>query len=89
VSDRPSERWSLARMAAVAHVTPRHLNRLFRAHVGHTPREYLEGIRFAVAEQALRHGEQTDAAIEAAGIGDARQWRRIRARRQQRGARSP
>jgi transcriptional regulator GlxA family with amidase domain len=81
VCERPHGDWSLPAMAALAHVTPRHLARLFREHVGRSPREYVEGIRVALAERALREGQPVKRAIAEAGIGGARQWRRIRARR--------
>jgi transcriptional regulator GlxA family with amidase domain len=82
VVERPGDAWSLTALAAVAHVTPRHLSRLFNEHVGRSPREYVAGVRVALAERALRAGEPTERAIEGAGIGSARQWRRLRARRQ-------
>jgi transcriptional regulator GlxA family with amidase domain len=82
VAERPGDDWSLPALAAVAHVTPRHLSRLFRDHVGRSPREYVESVRVAIAERALRDGVSTGRAIEAAGIAGARQWRRLRARRQ-------
>lgn len=81
VAERPAQAWTLAALAAVAHVTPRHLSRLFREHVGRSPREYVEGVRVALAERALREGQPAKRAIDAVGIGGARQWRRIRARR--------
>jgi transcriptional regulator GlxA family with amidase domain len=81
VCDHPADDWPLAAMAAVAHVTPRHLSRLFSEHVGRSPREYVEAVRVAVAERALREGQAQKQAVAAAGIGGTRQWRRIRARR--------
>jgi len=81
VCGRPAADWSLPALAAVAHVTPRHLSRLFRQHVGRSPRDYVQGVRVAVAERALRDGEPAKRAIAAAGIGGDRQWRRLRARR--------
>jgi transcriptional regulator GlxA family with amidase domain len=84
VADRPGDDWSLQQLAAVAHVTPRHLSRLFRDHVGRSPREYVESIRVAIAEKALRDGQSTQRAIAAAGIAGERQWRRLRGRAQHR-----
>lgn len=81
VAEDPAGDWSLPAMAAVAHVTPRHLSRLFRRHVGRSPREYVEGVRVAIAEQALRSGRPLKQAVATAGIGGDRQWRRLRARR--------
>jgi transcriptional regulator GlxA family with amidase domain len=80
VCEQPQADWSLQAMARVAHVTPRHLARLFREHVGHTPREYVEGVRVAIVEQALNDGRPAKQAIAAAGIGSDRQWRRVRSR---------
>lgn len=80
VSADPAADWSLEAMAEVAHVAPRHLARLFRAHAGCTPREYVEGLRVALVQRALAAGEAPKRAIAAAGIGGDRQWRRLRAR---------
>jgi transcriptional regulator GlxA family with amidase domain len=85
VSEQPAEDWPLDRLAAVAHVTPRHLSRLFRQHAGQSPREFVEGVRMALAERAMSAGHAPKQAIAAAGIGGDRQWRRMRAR-QRRGA---
>lgn len=77
----PSAAWSLGRMAEVACVTPRHLSRLFREHVGATPHDYLQDIRFALAERAIGEGRATKQAVAEAGIGGTRQWRRMKQRR--------
>jgi transcriptional regulator GlxA family with amidase domain len=81
VCEQPAADWSLQRLAAVAHVTPRHLARLFGEHVGRSPRQYVESVRVALAERALQGGQATKQAIAAAGIAGDRQWRRMRARR--------
>jgi transcriptional regulator GlxA family with amidase domain len=80
VGDDPARAWPLEAMAAVAHVTPRHLTRLFAAHVGRTPREYVEGIRVAQASRAIDAGAAPKQAFSAAGFGGDRQWRRARQR---------
>jgi transcriptional regulator GlxA family with amidase domain len=80
VCETPSAAWSLQSMADVAHVTPRHLTRLFSSHVGATPRAYVEGVRTALAQQALAQGLSTQRALQAAGIRSDRQWRRVRSR---------
>ena len=77
----PSAAWSLGRMAEVACVTPRHLSRLFREHVRATPHDYLQDIRFALAERAIGEGRATKQAVAEAGIGGTRQWRRMKQRR--------
>jgi len=81
VCEQPSADWSLQRLAEVAHVTPRHLTRLFGEHVGRSPRQYVESVRVALAERALQGGQVTKQAIAAVGIAGDRQWRRMRARR--------
>jgi transcriptional regulator GlxA family with amidase domain len=80
VGDDPARAWPLEAMAAVAHVTPRHLTRLFAAHVGRTPREYVEGIRVAQARSAIDAGAAPKQAFSAAGFAGDRQWRRARQR---------
>lgn len=80
VLEAPGEDWSLERMAALAHVTPRHLSRLFREHAGLTPREHVEQVRLALANEAKGAGLQTQRAIELAGFRSDRQWRRARGR---------
>lgn len=78
VCAQPAAAWPLEALADVAHVTPRHLARLFREHVGRTPREYVQSVRVALAERALESGQPLKQAIAAAGIGGDRQWRRLR-----------
>jgi transcriptional regulator GlxA family with amidase domain len=80
VAEHPQQPWPLHSLAAVAHVTERHLSRLFALHVGSTPRAYVEGIRAAVAQRAIDQGQATGHALDSAGIASARQWRRVRAR---------
>jgi transcriptional regulator GlxA family with amidase domain len=80
VCEQPAAAWSLADMAGVAHVTPRHLARLFASHVGATPRAYVEGVRHALAARAVQSGQPTKQVLAHAGIGGDRQWRRMRQR---------
>jgi transcriptional regulator GlxA family with amidase domain len=84
VCEHPGRDWDVPALAAVAHVTPRHLARLFKDHAGITPRGYVEHIRSGLAEQAIARGLPTSQAVEIAGFGTDRQYRRARAR--QRGA---
>jgi transcriptional regulator GlxA family with amidase domain len=81
VCEHPGHDWDVPALAAVAHVTPRHLARLFKDHAGISPREYVERIRGGLAEQAIARGLPTAQAVELAGFGTDRQWRRARARR--------
>jgi transcriptional regulator GlxA family with amidase domain len=80
VCERPREEWDVPALAEVAHVTPRHLARLFKQHAGVSPRDYVEQVRRGLAEQALARGLSTPQALELAGFGSDRQWRRARAR---------
>jgi transcriptional regulator GlxA family with amidase domain len=81
VVDAPGEDWTLDRLAARAHVTPRHLGRLFQQHAGISPREHVEQVRLALADEALRRGLAVQAAVDLAGFHNERQWRRAAARR--------
>lgn len=81
VLDDPAADWPLEKLAALAHVSPRHLARLFAEHVGSSPRAWIEDLRVALAERALREGRATKQAVAEAGLGGTRQWRRVRARR--------
>ncbi|WP_119156790.1 GlxA family transcriptional regulator [Caldimonas tepidiphila] len=76
VSAAPAQDWPLARMAELAHVTPRHLTRLFREHAGVTPRDYVEELRRTMARQALEHGASRARAAKLAGFSSEQQLRR-------------
>lgn len=76
VSAQPAQDWPLQRMAELAHVTPRHLARLFREHAGITPRDYVEALRRATAQQALQQGASRLQAAELAGFSSDQQLRR-------------
>jgi len=80
VVEAPGEDWSLARMAALAHVTPRHLTRLFQLHAGVSPRQHVEQVRLALAGEAHTGGMTREQAAELAGFSSTRQWRRARTR---------
>lgn len=80
VCERPGHEWDVPALAAVAHVTPRHLARLFKDHAGISPRDYVEHVRSGLAEQAIARGLPTAQAVELAGFGTDRQFRRARAR---------
>jgi transcriptional regulator GlxA family with amidase domain len=81
VCEQPGSDWSADALSAVAHVTPRQLTRLFRQHTGLTPRDYVEHVRVALAQQALRRGANGQQAAALAGFRSDRQWRRARGRR--------
>lgn len=76
----PQKAWPLADIAAQAHISPRHLTRLFQQHLGISVRDYLEKLRLAVAEQWLLQGRGVEQAAMAAGFSSPRQLYRARQR---------
>lgn len=80
VCEHPEHHWDAAALARVAHVTPRHLGRLFREQAGISPRDYVERVRLALAEQALAQGAPVARSAELAGFSSPRQLRQARSR---------
>lgn len=80
LSGAPHSPWSLPVLAEKAHVSPRHLSRLFQQHLGISVRDYLEHLRLAVAEQCLLQGQRLEQATLAAGFSSPRQFYRARSR---------
>ncbi len=76
VSEAPTQPWTVARMAKVAHTSARHLTRLFVEHTGATPLQYLRAVRLALAEMSLRAGHSVTRAAELAGFRSDTQLRR-------------
>jgi transcriptional regulator GlxA family with amidase domain len=76
----PQRAWPLADIADRAHVTPRHLTRLFKQHLGVSVRDYLEQLRLALAEQRLLQGSGVEQAAQSAGFTSVRQLHRARQR---------
>ena len=73
----PQQAWDLAAMARAGHLSVRHLDRLFALHAGLRPLAYLQGLRVAVAQQALRNGVTgLERVAQMAGFGSAQQLRR-------------
>ena len=56
----PQRNWDMAALAAVGHVTERHLLRLFIGHTGVSPLRYLQSIRLERARQSLERGAVAD-----------------------------
>lgn len=80
VGAAPGAAWSAEALAAVAHVSPRHLGRLFHTHCGLSPRDYVAQVRLALAQQAQAGGAGVGQAAALAGFSSDRQWRRARQR---------
>ncbi|WP_413505115.1 GlxA family transcriptional regulator [Serratia grimesii] len=76
----PEAEWSVPQVAEKAHVSSRHLARLFRSHVGISVREYHEQLRLTVAQQRLQQGYGLEKAALAAGFSSGRQLRRAQQR---------
>jgi transcriptional regulator GlxA family with amidase domain len=72
----PGRDWDMAAMSAIAHVTERHLLRLFLGHAGVSPLRYLQEIRLLHARQSLEHGASVARAAEEAGFRSGSQMRR-------------
>ncbi len=76
VAASPADDYSLARLAAMAHLSSRHLTRLFREELNTTPARYVELIRFDTAKDLLDAGHSvTDTAVRS-GFGSAETLRR-------------
>ncbi len=76
VCERPNERWTLDGLADAAHVTVRHLQRLFADHALVSPMVYVEKIRLERARQALVRGASVTQAADRAGFASDLQLRR-------------
>ena len=73
--------WSLETMAEVAHVSPRHLTRLFREHAQVAPNEYLRLLRVAQAQTLLADSRlPMERVAELSGFASARDLRRVLAK---------
>jgi len=68
--------WDMTSLAAVGHVTERHLLRLFLDHAGVSPLQYLQSIRLEKARQSIEHGASVTHAAEVAGFRSGLQLRR-------------
>jgi transcriptional regulator GlxA family with amidase domain len=76
ISTAPERDWDMAAMAALGHVTQRHLLRLFLRHAGVSPLQFLQAIRLERARQSLEHGASVTSAAEAAGFRSGLHLRR-------------
>lgn len=74
----PAERAPLARLAALAALSPRHLTRVFRQATGITIQEYATRLRLELARSLLQDPHLTIEAVAArCGFESARQLRRL------------
>lgn len=68
--------WDMVALAAVGHVSERHLLRLFRAQADVSPLQFLETIRLERARKSLERGASVTRAADAAGFQSSLQLRR-------------
>lgn len=74
----PGRAWSVASLAVAAHVSPRHLARLFKDNAGIGPLDYLQQIRIDLAERLLREGSlPVERVAEQSGFSSAHHLRRV------------
>jgi transcriptional regulator GlxA family with amidase domain len=77
----PASRWSVRRLADAAHVTPRHLARLFHDNACIGPLEYLQQVRLELARGLLAGGGLSlEQAAQRAGFSSAHHLRRVQRR---------
>ncbi|MCB1888693.1 MAG: DJ-1/PfpI family protein [Rhodocyclaceae bacterium] len=87
ISRDPVRRWSMTELAALAHVSPRHLARLFKRHAGLNVPDYHQGLRLARARLLMADPRRSmEQVAEGAGFASARDLRRVRARHTRAGA---
>ncbi|GGF31560.1 GlxA family transcriptional regulator [Subtercola lobariae] len=73
----PAADYSVAAMAAHAHVSPRQLARLFADELSVTPARYVETVRLEAAQTLLQRGYTVQSAAELSGLGSAPTLRRL------------
>ena len=76
IGAEPERDWDMAALGAVAHVTQRHLLRLFIDHAGISPLQYLQTIRLERARQSIERGSNVTQAAAFAGFSSGLQLRR-------------
>ncbi|MFV2197837.1 GlxA family transcriptional regulator [Nocardiopsis sp. LOL_012] len=76
----PAADHSAPRLAALAGMSPRHLTRLFGAHLGRTPAAHVEAVRLEAARALLEAGDSVTGAARRSGLGSDESLRRAFAR---------
>jgi len=80
IAAEPESPWQVEEVAARAHISGRHLTRLFRQYLGISVRDYHEQLRIAIARQRIQQGFGLEKAALAAGFSSGRQLRRAQLR---------
>lgn len=73
----PAADHSVPALAARAHVSPRHLARLFRQELQTTPSAYVESVRLDAAVRLLHEGRSVAVTAQRSGIGSPETLRRL------------
>jgi transcriptional regulator GlxA family with amidase domain len=76
VAADPAADHSVPALAARAHVSSRHLTRLFQAELGTTPARYVESVRIDAAVRLLHEGHSVTATAQRVGMGSPETLRR-------------
>lgn len=78
IAQDPARTWTMTEVAAGAHVSERHLSRLFAEHAGVSVTLYLQGLRIARARELLGDPSLSiETVAERAGFSSPRDFRRV------------
>lgn len=78
ILSEPARDWSLAQLAQLAHLSERHMTRLFREHAGLSVTAYVNLMRVTLARDMLSHSRlDMETVAERAGFSSPRHLRRI------------
>ena len=74
----PAHDWSLPGLADIAHLSERHLSRLFREHVGQSVVDYVNLMRVTLARELLKQSRlDMESLAHRAGFASSRHMRRV------------
>jgi transcriptional regulator GlxA family with amidase domain len=78
IAQDPSRTWTVSGLADAAHVSARHLSRLFAEHAGVSVSGYQQSLRIARARQLLTDPRlSVERVAELSGFGSVRDFRRV------------
>jgi transcriptional regulator GlxA family with amidase domain len=79
IARNPAQKWTLVALARQAHVSPRHLSRVFAQHAGLSVVAYQQQLRIARARELLdtMPGWSVEKVAAQCGFGSARDFRRV------------
>lgn len=78
IHEHVAENISVSKLAALVQMHPNHLIRFFKAHTGHTPANYIKGVRMDVAKRLLEESELNISEIaERVGMHEASYFSKI------------